>query len=732
MANRTGACQRCHYRKVRCDRTRPSCGVCARVSAECEYAPREHQIQLRRHDVERLEQRLRQLQQENDSLNARLDSVQKTHAELRPDELASSPAQPSSARGRPPTSTASIVNFGLHQSQPDPETTTGHHEVANQVIHLSLSAGGARNFVGSTSGLFLANLLQPQGQPSTSLPQSGHASNVVSAQRGQMTITSALPPKSLATQILSAYCNQNRMQYPFLDPTTLWRAFENVYSSEEEQNGNTCRPRDAFIVNMTLAIGTSQVSKLNWSGMWDAESSYNRAAVNLGEVLSPGGIPALQALLLVCQYRMGTPSHDNTASVWHLVGVAARMCFELGLHKASTYVVSTDAAPATDPEEEARIKESDIKRRCFWSVVAMDRTASLVLGRPMAIQLDDVDAELPQVEASSPQSAPSVVISDHQLTTSIFVHIVRYRLICGKILNALHRTTTTIRAPAQDYEATRDELATELLEWHRGTSMIPLGHMGTESPSPSEGSSFRCQEWYDLLYHNGMLMLFRPSPCLCDTSRNSAALQHVHDSSQTALLLYADLHRTGRINYSWVTLHSVFIAGLSYIYALRNHLQHSQNRQQNDNAPRANLSANPTIGQVVNTTRACSKVLVAVSERWAVARNCSEVFDKLSDAVVADVVESQMANATSTQQLSFTRTRSHGEPPSAFSQPGTAEHVSEESTMTGLFNMSVDSTLRDCFGDLQNICYDQYHSDAIVQLSQDWLVDLANAPGQEF
>ncbi|ATY67275.1 fungal specific transcription [Cordyceps militaris] len=726
MANRTGACQRCHYRKVRCDRKRPSCSVCAQVDIPCEYAPRERQLQLRRQDVERLEQRLRDLQTDYDSLQARLSNVLKTHPELPPDDNL-----PPSARDRSPASAASIVNFGLHQNQAFSRATAGHHEVANEVINLSLSAGGGRNFVGSTSGLFLANLLQPQGQPSASLPQSGHTSNVVSTHSGQPMATSALPPKSLASQILHAYCNHNRMQYPFLDSTTLWRALENVYAAEEGHNTRTCSPTDAFIINMTLAIGTSQVSKLNWSGMWDAESSYNRAAVHLGEVLSQGGIQALQALLLVCQYRMGTPSHDSTASVWHLIGIGARMCFELGLHRASTYEAPKNGAPTADSDEAFRIQESEIKRHCFWSVVAMDRTASLVLGRPMAIQLDDIDVEFPHVVPSSPQSVPPAAMSDHQLTTAIFAHIVRYRLICGKILNALHRTTSTAKAPSRNYETTRDELAAELQEWHEGTSMIPLTRTEAESSAPSARSSFRCQEWYDLLYHNGMLMLFRPSPCLNDTSRNSIALQHVYDSSQSALLLYADLHRSGRINYSWVTLHSVFIAGLSYIYALRNHLQHSQSRQQNDNAPRANLSAGPTIGQVVNTTRACSKVLVAVSERWAVARNCSEVFDKLSDAVVADVVESQMANATPTLQVGSMRTRSHAEPSAAISQPSMIEHALEQSAMPG-FNMSVDSTLRDCFGDLQDICYDQYHSDAIVQLSQDWLVGLGNTPGHEF
>ncbi|KAJ0165758.1 hypothetical protein CTA2_10073 [Colletotrichum tanaceti] len=75
--SRTGACQRCHRLKVRCDRTRPSSAPYARVSGvQCPYAAREHQIQLRRQDVERLEQHIRDLRAKNDGLVGRLADVQ--------------------------------------------------------------------------------------------------------------------------------------------------------------------------------------------------------------------------------------------------------------------------------------------------------------------------------------------------------------------------------------------------------------------------------------------------------------------------------------------------------------------------------------------------------------------------------------------------------------------------------------------------------------------------------
>ncbi|KAK1974610.1 fungal-specific transcription factor domain-containing protein [Colletotrichum cereale] len=730
--SRTGACQRCHRRKVKCDRTRPSCVPCARINVQCTYAAREHQIQLRRQDVERLEQHIRDLQAENDNLTGRLAGLQQQSQQS---------AAAADDRLATPNTTSSL---GL-QSE-DTHASAGSGEIASQVIHLSLNAGGGRDFVGSTSGLFLANLLQSHSQ---SVGSSHHAvcqhPSSISRHRhlnqsGSLETNGVLnlPPKSLATEILEAYCSHDRLCYPFLSPKALDRALDAVY---DVRNPEAADPVDCFLIDMTLAIGTAQVYKLNWNGIWDAEVHYNRAMTRLGDVLSRGGITALQALLLICQYRMGTTSHDTSTSVWHLIGVAARTCFELGLHKASTY------APPSFPERSeggtaAWQGDVETKRRCFWSVVSMDRIASLILGRPLAIQLEDIDVELPHFDTPSsvplhhPLSTASLGTPEWHLGTSIFVHIVRYRLICGKILNLLHRSAGANRGSTTTYEDSRKALVEELQSWRAETANIPLIPADASPASLTSRSSFRSAEWYKLLYHNGILMLFRPSSTLCDATGNSTVLQHMFDSSQEAINLYANLHRSRKINYSWVTLHSIFIAGLSYIYALRNHLQHAQSRNVSTvTTLKATLRSTPTINQVVNDTRACSKVLVAVSERWAMARNCSEVFDRLSDAVVADIVEAQTGRASASSSSTLPG-QSTGEAGGHMQVPS-MELDEEEAAMFlppnhGFVNMTVDETLRDCFGDLQNICYDQYHSDAIAQLSQDWLFGMGETPSRYF
>ncbi|KAF4963605.1 hypothetical protein FSARC_8390 [Fusarium sarcochroum] len=671
----SNACDRCHRRKVRCDKIQPQCGPCKRADVECEYAVSEHQ--LRRRNIQKLERRIRDLQANNENLSAQLRQSE----------------GPTVQGGATPATTQ-----GNGSSPP------GDGEVAEEVIQMSLIAGGGHHFVGSTSGLLLANLLQSRPQPSSSLHASGWKPNSISdlssPQGG-----SGLPPKSLASELLKAYCSHDHLCYPFLSTKSLYRSLDAVY--EEGREKDTV---DAFFVDMTLAIGTAQVHKFNWNGVYDAETHYNRAMTRLADVLARDGIERLQALLLVCQYRMGTTSSNTTTSVWHLIGVAARTCLEMGLHRAATY-----ALPQTnedDRNQKEKEEEMETKRRCFWSLVSLDRVTSLALGRPLAIQLEDIDVDLPPSSTSdqlpqdsSPLSSAPYGTPQYRAATSVFVHIVRYRLICGKIINALHRSAKHVTFPSISYEEMRTALATELQEWHTETSNLPLVKSDATAASPASGSSFRSEEWYRLLYHNGMLMLFRPSPCLNDASINSLALQSIFDSAREAISLYASLHRSRKLNYSWITMHSVFLAGLSYIFALRHHFQALQVSVSEPR--RARLHATPTINQVVNDTRACSKVLVAVSERWDLARNCSDLFDRLSDAVVADVVEASTPSNNTTNM-------------------DVAAAVDAVPFSTDLANMTVDNTFRDCFGDLQSLGLDEFHNDAISQLSQEWFFGLGD------
>jgi hypothetical protein len=319
--------------------------------------------------------------------------------------------------------------------------------------------------------------------------------------------------------------------------------------------------------------------------------------------------------------------------------------------------------------------------------------------------------------------------------TSIFVHVVKYRLLCGKIVRKLHSPKK-----AGDNETMmhylRDDLASELADWQRKSHELKLPEQRISSPTSQSQSSFLSKEWYEVLHHNAMLMLFRPCPMLSDT-RDSSTLQKLFKSSKEAISLYASLHRSRKINYSWITLHSVFMAGLTYLYALSRHFRE---RRKSCHAG-AVISTDPTAIEIVNDTRACSNVLVAVSERWNALRSCHEVFDKLSDAVLSDAIKLQcspsvtQAQTPSTpQHLQIPRAMGHSDISSSQSHIGNNDSHSYNSSWTGndytnptapflsgASPLAIDSEFRNCFGDLQSLYSGPFADDPVMQLSQDWM-----------
>ncbi|KAF4985548.1 hypothetical protein FDECE_16491 [Fusarium decemcellulare] len=92
------------------------------------------------------------------------------------------------------------------------------------------------------------------------------------------------------------------------------------------------------------------------------------------ELERPGGIPSVQALLLLGDLECGV-GRDNTG--WMYSGMANRLAFDIGLHLDCRHNMS---------EQDTRIRNM-VMQAC----VIFDRYWGLFLGRPLAIKSQDVD-----------------------------------------------------------------------------------------------------------------------------------------------------------------------------------------------------------------------------------------------------------------------------------------------------------------------------------------------------
>lgn len=401
---------------------------------------------------------------------------------------------------------------------------------------------------------------------------------------------------------------------------------------------------------------------------------------------------------------------------------------------------------------------------CIW--LRLVRIVSITLGRPLAICSDDIDVKLPEVSIGRPASSEAAMDNDDQdmlqsdqnSRTVIFVHIVRYRDLCGRFLTSLHRSSRSTAHAGFELRKTRDEFALELEAWRTDTTSLRLPELDLSSLIAEARSSFRSNAWYELLYHNAILLLYRPTPnvSLLDALGD---IPRLLSSAEQAIKLYSYLFRSRKINFSWVVLHAVFMAGLTYVYAVSRHIREKRKDSHNTPIP-AGLQQDPTVVEIANTCRACSQVLVAASERCNAQKNCYEVFDRLSDAVLADAVDlvagkftqpSQDAEAgTHRSALNLARnTFNAGAPPTPSTSYTTDTHGSnanqrmasdksqQHSSLMGdgmqqpytectfgVPPLATDNALRDCFPGLRQIYDAQWGDDAILHLSMDWLGDI--------
>ena len=74
---------------------------------------------------------------------------------------------------------------------------------------------------------------------------------------------------------------------------------------------------------------------------------------------------------------------DQETRSWRVIGVAARLCIELGLHRAETY----NTLFSTEDERDAAL-------RVFWSVYVLDKRWSLGTGMASALSDSDIDPKL--------------------------------------------------------------------------------------------------------------------------------------------------------------------------------------------------------------------------------------------------------------------------------------------------------------------------------------------------
>ncbi|KAJ5570077.1 uncharacterized protein N7459_009507 [Penicillium hispanicum] len=371
------ACSRCRTAKIKCDGKLPACSACEKVgkASTCSGASDEFAKGKERSYVA--------------SLEGYCEKLERNLAQLRRRQNSRAVEGNGVAREMSITSTSSAGPPGpAHRRE-----VSDIDDLVGDFGFLSVNAT-SRDFHGITSTTSFANLLISLATVGYPPPRSPHS----------------LPARHEATPLLQYYFDNVFVQLPFFVETSFWTSVDAVYQSD----GRFAKPFDHWMLRMVLAIASASVSyQSNDKSHQRALALVSDALIYADDVLRPGSITGIQAILLLAQYSLVDPAHFRS---WYLVGMAVRVAVDLGLHQ--------------DPPEEvlSDVNRLDIRRRVFHCLYSLDRGISIAFQRTFSFSDASVNVALPSASTST---GPSAAEQSHIFLRSPApaLHLVKIRQI---------------------------------------------------------------------------------------------------------------------------------------------------------------------------------------------------------------------------------------------------------------------------------------------------------------
>ncbi|KAJ5688860.1 hypothetical protein N7462_003252 [Penicillium macrosclerotiorum] len=341
--------------------------------------------------------------------------------------------------------------------------------------------------------------------------------------------------------LLEFYFAHSHTLYPFVRKiefeSVLWRIYADSLDALAQS------PIWQFRIWMVLAIGSTTYCSVSLMDETESIQFFKKAMTYFEGAMGCGDLAGLEVLMLQVSYSFFNKNGPNT---WFLVGVAARMATGMGLHTSDAYEFLT-----ADMAEQ--------QKRVFFSLYMMDRVVSLALGRPFAIQDDDITAES-FVDADDANINPNGILVVNTLepsTMAVPLHILELRRIASDIGSRVHSQKYAINITSEAREDIFKDLHRRLIEWRRNMP-FPLPDLQSKVPH-------LCTSWFDFNYYTHINMLYRPSPL--SPTPDMSTLKLLAEASGMAIRQAINLHRQRRFAFNWLNLVAVFNSILSLMYS---------------------------------------------------------------------------------------------------------------------------------------------------------------------
>ncbi|CAK48772.1 hypothetical protein M752DRAFT_248958 [Aspergillus phoenicis ATCC 13157] len=304
------------------------------------------------------------------------------------------------------------------------------------------------------------------------------------------------------------------------------------------------KPLTNFMVNIVCAIASTEKSSPQ-SRDKTHRVFFREAIKDLDMILSGENIECVQCLLLMCMYGHNEPQSVN---MWFTTAMALNLAIGLDLHRRESL-------------SGKGLMDAEMSKRVFWCAYVINCSVAINMGRPLGIQESDISMPLPMqlTDAQLIESIQSPHVEEslipHVADTSTFVHIIKLRRINAGVYKTFHSIGSVPTDPAE-LDRLRSGYFLELNQW----IITAPRYMQTLS-------TFQSTEWFQIAFHHAVLSLYRPSRAVPMPSPDD--LRTCTESAIGLISSYSALYARNRIKYTFIAIHSLFLAAVTMLYSLR-------------------------------------------------------------------------------------------------------------------------------------------------------------------
>jgi hypothetical protein len=276
-------------------------------------------------------------------------------------------------------------------------------------------------------------------EPSNNDPRSGLAT------------PTPLPAQETALMLTENFFSRCQFPYPILVKQEFIDQLTKMYAEHEDPNihapdQSVAQDKTFFMTNMVLAISVLSTAGDNPQALKLAEHYYDSAVTRLTSIMRKKDLSSLQCLLLFLLYSL---KHSTRAPIWYISGLSMRMCVDLGLHSEKIIWMQKNG------DSLASRVQADTKRRLFWVTYSMDRTFSMILGRPFAFKDGSTDVQYPGV--SLPENQREQIIH--------WIHLQQFQSEIVSQLYLAKASESDSQSVNEDSDAFIADMSKRLYEW---------------------------------------------------------------------------------------------------------------------------------------------------------------------------------------------------------------------------------------------------------------------------